>query len=350
MNRRGDSILFILVGAGLVATVIVAVLLHANQGQRGSRALAEVHELLALRKLFEDQLMCEGTILTGGAVAVNPNDLGNNCNSTSVAPGDQIAPFFRLRRKSLDGSLQWFTGPLEADGGARLGKWVVRASCSKQEGGLVVRARTLASTWADSRLVLGMGVPFRCSRAFPSPEMNWQNPLCRWDVNRDGWVSPIDSLIIINTVNSAGAHDLVRDTSSDQIGGVHRLPGDYIDVTGDKMVNNQDSLAVINMINAKGSFRCAAKHREKLSWHNHKCRWDVNNSGTIEPMDSLIIINTLNSFGAHALDPDTSGDGEGGVHALPGEYVDVNDNGSVDNPDAQAVINYINVNKAGPCP
>ena len=72
----------------------------------------------------------------------------------------------------------------------------------------------------------------------------FQNPSNRHDVNADGFVSPIDVLIIVNLLNSRGPSIPVAD-----------LPGppDYVDVNGDNNVDPRDALAIINFINSGGT-------------------------------------------------------------------------------------------------
>jgi len=74
-----------------------------------------------------------------------------------------------------------------------------------------------------------------------APPPAYQNPSQRWDVNADGFISPIDVLILVNLLNSRG--------SSIPVAG---LPGppDYVDVNGDNFVTPLDVLAVVDRINA----------------------------------------------------------------------------------------------------
>ncbi len=64
------------------------------------------------------------------------------------------------------------------------------------------------------------------------------------DVNGDGYVSPIDALIIINEINSNGAHPI-------PIGGEGEPPLHRIDVNGDGMITPIDLLLIINFLNEK---------------------------------------------------------------------------------------------------
>lgn len=78
----------------------------------------------------------------------------------------------------------------------------------------------------------------------PSP---WQNPLQRLDVNRDGKVSPADSLTIINSLNEVGRRAL----SAPRLFSEMDQP-DY-DVNGDGVISPADSLMVVNFLNLGGT-------------------------------------------------------------------------------------------------
>lgn len=68
-------------------------------------------------------------------------------------------------------------------------------------------------------------------------------------------------------------------------------------------------------------------------WHNASNPLDVDGNGTVTPLDALLVINDLNSFGAHAL-------AGNGASAPP--YLDTNNNGEVTPLDVLLVINYLN--------
>lgn len=72
----------------------------------------------------------------------------------------------------------------------------------------------------------------------------WQNPSNRFDVNADTFVSAIDALIVINTINRNGG-------SFPLIPGVSAPPPPYLDVDGNNVVNSQDALNVINELNRR---------------------------------------------------------------------------------------------------
>ena len=71
----------------------------------------------------------------------------------------------------------------------------------------------------------------------------WQNPLDNLDSNFDGFVTPLDALIIINTLNADGARPLTVPDSEET------LPVYYFDTNGDNFVSPIDALVTINRLN-----------------------------------------------------------------------------------------------------
>lgn len=71
---------------------------------------------------------------------------------------------------------------------------------------------------------------------------NWQNQENSLDVNSDGYISPIDALQIINSLNTEGAR---------RVGVYHPYTYGLLDVTGDNIVNSTDALTVINYLNGR---------------------------------------------------------------------------------------------------
>ncbi len=69
----------------------------------------------------------------------------------------------------------------------------------------------------------------------------WQNPQGNLDVNADGFISPIDVLLIINYLNGDGDPFLPSS-------GI--IPQPFLDPTGDELVSPLDVLTVINYLNA----------------------------------------------------------------------------------------------------
>ncbi len=71
----------------------------------------------------------------------------------------------------------------------------------------------------------------------------WQNPLNRLDTNLNNSVSPIDALLIINSLNRHGPRPLPIPTAT------HELPAAYLDTSGNNYVSALDALLVVNLLN-----------------------------------------------------------------------------------------------------
>ncbi len=74
------------------------------------------------------------------------------------------------------------------------------------------------------------------------PYIPHTNPVAAWDVNNDGMVTPVDALLLINQLNTSGAHPLV---------GSAMIVGPFYDPSGDGTLSPVDVLAVINWLNAQ---------------------------------------------------------------------------------------------------
>jgi len=74
----------------------------------------------------------------------------------------------------------------------------------------------------------------------------WQNPIEYLDVNADGFVSPIDALLVINDINFRGQRPLPNPPIPPLV------PPPYLDVNGDGFVSPIDALTVINFLNGGG--------------------------------------------------------------------------------------------------
>jgi hypothetical protein len=75
-----------------------------------------------------------------------------------------------------------------------------------------------------------------------SAPAEWQNPLLRWDVNNDGFVSPIDALLLINYINAQSSPPPSLPTPKP-------VGSPFYDVNGDGSATAGDVLSVINEIN-----------------------------------------------------------------------------------------------------
>ncbi len=73
---------------------------------------------------------------------------------------------------------------------------------------------------------------------------DWQNPFDARDTNTDGFISPIDALLVINTLNQSGSRVLSGMSTPDEA---------MFDVSGDNFVSPIDVLLVVNRLNAEGS-------------------------------------------------------------------------------------------------
>jgi VCBS repeat-containing protein len=74
----------------------------------------------------------------------------------------------------------------------------------------------------------------------------WRNPVRPLDVNADGFVSPLDALIIINDLNFRGSRKLPNPPVPPFV------PPPYLDTNGDGFVSASDALLIINYLNTRG--------------------------------------------------------------------------------------------------
>jgi hypothetical protein len=79
----------------------------------------------------------------------------------------------------------------------------------------------------------------------PRPPSVWQNPSNRFDVNADGFCTPIDALLVINRLNTIGPGELPNPAIPPN------APPPFYDVNGDGLVTSIDVLQVINKLNAQ---------------------------------------------------------------------------------------------------
>jgi hypothetical protein len=75
----------------------------------------------------------------------------------------------------------------------------------------------------------------------------WRNPIWAPDVNGDGAVTALDTLLVINELNAHGSRSLPPPSPSGE------FPLPYLDVSGDGSIQPLDVLLVINHINTFGS-------------------------------------------------------------------------------------------------
>ncbi len=93
--------------------------------------------------------------------------------------------------------------------------------------------------WPDVTPAGGGGEAAAEGESLPA---SWTNPQQPLDINNDSNVTPIDVLLIINTLNSDGARQLNTPSASS-------APPPYLDSTGDGLVTAMDALLVINYLN-----------------------------------------------------------------------------------------------------
>src|SRR5690606_36540114 len=81
------------------------------------------------------------------------------------------------------------------------------------------------------------------------PPPSHQNPDSSLDVNADGFISPIDALLIINIINEravSGSGATIPTSSLPP-------PPPYVDTDGNNLITPNDVLQVINYLNANTS-------------------------------------------------------------------------------------------------
>jgi hypothetical protein len=79
----------------------------------------------------------------------------------------------------------------------------------------------------------------------PTDGKLWKNQINQYDVNDDGFVTPLDALLVIIDLNAAGPRSLGTPT-------VTSTPSPFVDVNGDNAVAPLDALLVIIRLNAGG--------------------------------------------------------------------------------------------------
>ena len=90
----------------------------------------------------------------------------------------------------------------------------------------------------------------------------------------------------------------------------------------------------IHQAEAIATFTVIGRNR----WHNDRNEYDVNNNGTIDPLDVLVIINDVNAFGGRELLHDDD-------ETVPSAFLDVDDDGTVSPLDVLKLINRINLDR-----
>ncbi|EMI54063.1 peptidase domain protein [Rhodopirellula sallentina SM41] len=75
-------------------------------------------------------------------------------------------------------------------------------------------------------------------------QSSYQNPVERYDVSADGFVTAVDALRILNLINARGSN-----TTAFSVSELTTSPPDYYDVNGDGFISTVDVLQVINELN-----------------------------------------------------------------------------------------------------
>ncbi len=111
------------------------------------------------------------------------------------------------------------------------------------------------------------------ARNLASPDRSWQNPVNRFDVDGDTYVSASDLLSLINRYNSVGFHDLPTPRPAGQ---------KYLDVTGDGYFSQND---IAHWNSCRNGGTCT-----QATWQNPDNMLDVNDDGEADIEDQLALI------------------------------------------------------------
>jgi len=160
-SKRGMSLVGVLVGMALMGLLAIGISQLLSTAFKGQRTIASRTDLDMIKQSIRAYLDCEGTFASAQPSPIDPiNPASGECDSTS-AEGGQQDPWLRLRRRSSSGTVQWLTEELTNDEYAVMGKWFVRASCSKSEQTLVIRAGQIKDGVIDfnlpNSLIFGQG-------------------------------------------------------------------------------------------------------------------------------------------------------------------------------------------------
>lgn len=127
----------------------------------------------------------------------------------------------------------------------------------------------------------------------------FQNPLNANDVNGDGFVSPLDALIIINFLND-GNSSLPAEVGD---------PPKFLDVSGDNAVSPIDALIVINFLNdasSSGEGESGAPRHCSIMLDNRSRSETANRENTLRIVDAMTFL-SLGDFDK-PLDPTRADD------------------------------------------
>lgn len=125
--------LYALIGATTFLTLGIATLSVIFARSSAERHLAHQGEVDELRNRILRELDCSSTLATGDVFT--EADVEMKCPSQPSATSETT---FRLVRKRGDGGPTYLTEETRADGSGRMGDWLLRATCAKEPGRLVV--------------------------------------------------------------------------------------------------------------------------------------------------------------------------------------------------------------------
>ena len=113
---------------------------------------------------------------------------------------------------------------------------------------------------------------------------DWQNPLANLDANDDGFISPLDALVIINDINLNGSRALSTPFDNTSVNAT------YINVTGDESVSPLDVLTVINRLNLNPTTRAIdlQLQNDTGDFSNDNLTKDARVRGQIVPADAAL--------------------------------------------------------------
>ena len=193
-----------------------------NFGERGLRAELIGKQLLLASTPSADQIISTMMVAGGRWFAFQASDTGR---LTTTIPLHVHAPVIEVYTQGMM--------PVALSEGE------YTLSVPVEDGATYVLHVAGQASPSEFETTLQLDVPDPTS---PPPERpryytNITNPL---DTNADGFVSPLDALMVINSLNNNG-----------QVSGGAGLL--FLDVTGDELLSPRDALCVINYLNRRGS-------------------------------------------------------------------------------------------------
>src|SRR5690606_38517654 len=129
------SLIGVLIAASVTAATVLALSAMFANTFRGAKHVETRAELEGIRQLLIGTLDCDATFAANGITNPMTSDM---CVSTSETHGQNSATKLRLVRRSRDSQAPM--GVQAADGSYKMGTWSIRATCSRDEQTLVVRA------------------------------------------------------------------------------------------------------------------------------------------------------------------------------------------------------------------